>query len=551
MNGFLRRHWIAIMSAAIVGIIVIAPHLRWSIYPMGSDAESHYLARIQEVYDGNGWGNPFLNDARSTEYSPYLSFAEYILAYPGKTLGISTPKMNLVYKALLPAIIFLLIYALFLKFRNDRAWGIFAGLCVVLGYQVFTLHGLLDLGSGSNQFILYSRPVNPQLSSIFLFAYLLIAYSVFRQYRRRDMIILAALFGLSFYIYFYLWTWLLMLQGVLVALALFRKRFAEAGWWLAISGVGLVIGSPFLLHLWRVMQSPLYAFFSATMDVVRGHAIHASLLGIVVSVLFLYRMIRCPRETREWFLLGLLATTWLAIDQQVITGIALQYGHYHWYYNMPVYVIILFVLASDIPVLLYRRLAYLGGAALALLSVISGIVVQVSSYRFWAPTMAAIQRYEPALRWLDEHTPRNSVVLSNEMLSELIPVYTHDDVFWNPYAVFYLLPSGLVDQTLYTYMKLNGVRPRVVSGDFYYAIKNANVQDTQIQELMKPQYRPFLSGLSSVEYGKVYAARTLDPLRKIDYLLVDTEKDAWKIGNMPGLQKVFMGGGVTIYALHE
>jgi len=519
---------------------------------MGSDAESHYLARIQEFYDGNSWGNPFLNDAKSTEYSPYLSFAELILAAPGMLFGIPVPIMNIMYKAILPAAIFLLIYTLFLKFRNSRVWGIFTAACVVLGYQVFTLHGLTNLGYGSHQFALYARPVNPELSSILFFGYLIVAYAVFTHYRRRDIAILTGLFGLSFYIYFYLWTWMLIFQGVLVLVMLFRKQFTNAIWWSVISVAGILIGSPFLVHLWRVMHSPLYASFSVMMGVVREHGAEASMLGLVVSVLFLYHLFRRSRESHDYFLLALLMTAWISINQQIITGVTLQSGHYHWYYNMPVFVILLFVLASDIPTVLYRRLAYLGGAVLAMLSVTSAIVVQVSSYRFWAPMMSTVQRYEPAFQWLNEQTPKNSVVLSNELLSELIPVYTHNDVFWNPYAAYYPLPLGLIENVLYTYLKLNGVRPQSLEGgDFYYAIKNANMQDDQVGELVKPKYATLFGGLTAAGYAKVYAARTLDSLRRIDYLFVDTRKDAWKTGGIPRLKEVFVGDGVIIYALPE
>ena len=72
----LTHHWLAVVLAALVGLICIAPYAYFALQPqyqgvsmLGQDAEEHYVARIHELYDGHGTtGNvylPFKNE-------PYL-----------------------------------------------------------------------------------------------------------------------------------------------------------------------------------------------------------------------------------------------------------------------------------------------------------------------------------------------------------------------------------------------------------------------------------------------------------------------------------------------
>src|SRR4051812_45114212 len=92
-------HWLAIIFAISVGVLCVAPYFYFAhtveyrgIAMLGQDAEEHYLARIQEAYDGNPtMGNVFLPYKKTPYLTPGLG--EDIVAGLGRILHLTAAEV--------------------------------------------------------------------------------------------------------------------------------------------------------------------------------------------------------------------------------------------------------------------------------------------------------------------------------------------------------------------------------------------------------------------------------------------------------------------------
>lgn len=462
-----KKHVLAVCLALFVGAFVVAPQIIFitregsqyqGLYMTKSEAELHYLASMKEFYDEGRMGNPFLSEYKFYGPQFFSSGAEAILAFPGKLLGISVPSLNLVYKFLLPMLAFLLVYALVFRLTGASAYAISAALMAIMGLTWFAGGDIPHLLRGEfwfDQFI-YNRPVNPQFSGPLFFLYLNVLLFVHEGRGLRWLLLLGALLALSFYTYFYSFTFFLALNAVFAVVWYLSGKKVLVHNLILVTLGAIFIGLPPLLAIYAAIHHPDYAQLITANDLHSGHIPEVSKNGLLVSLLFIaylfctkaHRVVGIVRE-HALFLAGLLVTAFLVINQQVITGVTLQSGHYHWGFNVPIFIIVLAFLAHailDRPMPECPRLrAFLPLLpwCASIIFILTGLFIQYSSYHRWASQTREDQRYMPALTWLNGHTPKESVVMANETLSELIPVFTENNVMWENQHILccYLLPS--------------------------------------------------------------------------------------------------------------
>ncbi|MDO8520961.1 MAG: hypothetical protein Q7S52_02500 [bacterium] len=562
----------AIVFAVVCGTLILAPQIIFILnegdhykgyYMMKTEAEWFYLARMNEFHDEGRIGNPFLLEHKY--YGPQFmqSGAETILAIPGKLLDISVPTLNLMYKFLLPALTFLLLYALIFRLTASSPWSIAGGLMFLVGSTWLYANNLSHFLRGDSSFFtefVYNRPVHPQFDGVLFFLYLNVLLTIFERSSSRDIqgprntrpdtgvqggsprsnlknnsprfdlglpgltlyscglvsyvwyIVLAALLGLSFYTYFYSFTFFLALNFVVFLLWLYFGKKKEA-LSLAFATIGgVLIGIPQLLAIYAAYHHPDYPFLAAVQPVDYGHAPEISKNGLLVSLLFVIYLFRTQAlraigfvRERAIFFLGLLVTTFVVVNQQVLTGISLHSGHYHHNFNIPIFIIVLMFLASVVasrvlrsentrsdvdvqggstrsnlknnsprfdlvlpgltlyfPDFVFRALPWI----LSAVFIATGATIQYFSYQYHAPETSREQRYMPALSWLKENTPNGSVVMANETLSRIIPIFTGNNVMSGNPGAAYLVP---LERRLFTPENL------LLSNDFLHDIKQYRV----------------------------------------------------------------------------
>ena len=152
-----------------------------------------------------------------------------MLGFSGMALGLSATGINTLMKFLAPALIFLLIYYFVLLFDGRKRVALIASLFIVLGSNLVArpneLLGLVSSGVAYHPgFNNYFRSVNPEISSIFLFGYLILFYKLLQNKSKILSILLGIVLGLSFYLYLFTWTFLLVFTFIFLAAVLLERK---------------------------------------------------------------------------------------------------------------------------------------------------------------------------------------------------------------------------------------------------------------------------------------------------------------------------------------
>lgn len=448
-----NKHLTALILAIFSGLVMVGPQIifMWSLgddyeglYMMKSDAETHYLSRMQEFYDGNGTGNAYYLEDKNSFPNIFFGLSESMLSFPGYLMNITVPNLNLIYKLFLPIISFVLIYFFCLRLTGKIIWSLVGASLIIMGNILTSIPDILNLikfDTVYSQFSIFSRPVNPQLSSILFFSYLNLLFYAVKTNKKIWYLFSLMLFSLSFYTYFYSWTFILCLNVSLAIVLFFNKDFKNEFWnIILVTTGGILIGLRTVVEILSVKFHPFSKDLNGIYDIV-SHTPILSMAGLLVAVIFLvYLFKEKTYEKEEYFLMGMLLASFVAVNQQVISGISIQTGHYHWYFNVPIFIIIIMYLASKkIDIYFQNKHVNYIGVLVIVVCIYSSLFVQYSSYINNKDEAHGKQDYAMVFKWLRENTVKNSVVLADESMSELLPVYTSNNVVENLYGGLYLL----------------------------------------------------------------------------------------------------------------
>lgn len=440
----------------VVGGICIAPYAYFATRPayqgvmlMGQDAEEHYVARIHELYDGYGTtGNTYL----PFKDEPYLipPLGEMIVGAMGIMLFLSAAQATVVAKFIFPVLAFLCIYAVGYLFTHKRFAGLLGATLAMLGndFMSYPRNALSLLGGTSMQDGIYwARPVNPEVSGTVLFLALAILAHVLQKKTMFmwELCALTLLFGLSIYISPYTWSFLGILLLLVFGWALWQKNTPLAKRVFAVGGIGGLIGVPFIFNYLHATQAPGYAAAALHQGALSSHQ---PVFGIWVALLIILPLVWSPKQLWPARLLFVLsgAGLLLLLNQQVLTGVYLQPGHYHWYVTKPLVGLLLGIwgvtlLDLFVPKKLWRQVVV--GAVICFL-LYGAALAQVNFYHKHAPSAFAAQAYAPLFTYL--RTQNQQVIYANEDIATYVPVQTNSDAPTSEYANMYLAPVGYFDQ---------------------------------------------------------------------------------------------------------
>lgn len=447
INKF-KQYWSQIACALLMGLFVIAPYIFFinyagseykGLYMLATDAEPHYLARISDFAEGNGIGNPFIREYKDNVPAASFSYEEAIMSLPLKIFPITVLQLNLIYKFLFSFFISLLISSLFYRFTKSNVWSCTAAVFIMTGYNLVNIPDIINLLKFDiekySQFLIYNRPVNPQFSSFIFFIYLHVLSSVVREKKGNMIVWSGVILGISAYIYFYLFTFLLTLQCLMILYYLIRKDKVCLYIFMSLL-LGMVLSSYMFYQMYLLISHPLYIDYAKIMDLKNSHHYIISSAGLLITALFIISNYKKIKESEPFIVLIVLAS-WIVINQQIITGKLLQSGHYHWYYNTPIYIFVLLLILFK-----YRENKFIKllPVFFMLISVWTGSFINYSAYIRSIDFTMYQQRYVPAIEWIDNNFEPESVVVANQDISTIVPVISRQNVLWEDHAIYYLLP---------------------------------------------------------------------------------------------------------------
>ncbi|OGY63534.1 MAG: hypothetical protein A3I89_02150 [Candidatus Harrisonbacteria bacterium RIFCSPLOWO2_02_FULL_41_11] len=489
MNSW-EKYAVVLLSIAI-GVLIIAPAAYFRYWDggykgadfFGSGNEDFYLAQIQEIYDGH-WslGNVYLAEGKN---DPYVQqpLPAMMVAFLGKILGVSSRDINLLTKFLFPAILTVIAYLFFSNVfgRKDIAIVMTGFVMLVQASWIFLnpsawlpffLKG--EFVGVNHNFISYARPINPQISSLFFFGYLLCAWKfLFGQLSQKSEKIYgiagAIIWGLSFYVYFFTFSFLSVLNGVLLLWFGYAKDWRQLKKMLLVSAGASLLALPYLLHLLKMMQSPWYIQLTRRLGMADTRQFIFSRVWWGVTALFLL-LYWGSREVKI-FILAFLATAFIVTNQQMLTGKTLSLpAHYHWYYIAPIGGAILIYLFFSY----FEKIVPLWASRAAMILLLglffyAGILYQKTSYLLGKEWAISSQRYAPVFSWLEQNISKESSIFANQDLSNLIPDYTRHNVYRGTGDT--LISEERLKHPLYIYFYLNGVT-KDSAGDYFYNNRN-------------------------------------------------------------------------------
>ena len=178
--------------------------------------------------------------------------------------------------------------------------------------------------------------------------------------------------------------------------------------------------------------------------------------GVAIAFRFaLYFYVR-GKGPNIYFIFAIILAGWIALEQQLITGVTVQYSHYYWYFIVPMTILVgVYMSAYLIPErLLSWRIAFL-----ALLIGVAFLNTTAGQYKsFWTtiPGKMREQQFMPIIRTLQQ-SPKG-VVLGDpggESYPFMVTIFTDDDVYWMPAATTSIFPMNHYKKVLFTYLYLN------------------------------------------------------------------------------------------------
>lgn len=464
----ITHHAAAYVLATILGALSISPYAYFTstapeyagIAMMGQDAEEHYLARIQEAYEGHLLlGNVFTTHKDTPYLSPGLG--EIVIAIISKITGFTVPTVNIATKFFFPALIFLLIYGFGLEVSRSRLAALTGATMGMLGIDIMSnAHEITALlhGNTLSDGITWARPINPQLSGVLLLGGL---WQLYRAYTRREhsswvlMGEIGVLVGISLYLSVYVWSFLGLLLLMLFVYGLTQKNSVFAFKILLAGTVAISIATPFVINYLTAIGLPGHETSAQFQGAITSHL---SSLGLWVAVLIALPFLawRGPlTHSKTYFILcGL--SLFIALNQQIISGFYLQPGHYHWYITKPLTGFMLGLAGT----LLLMQVA---GKRIAILICSIGIISlfthgALAQQNFYAKNISEArdsQAYAPLFTYLNQ-IPETSIY-TNQKLANYLAIYTHHDAPGSWYAGLYVLPKDYLKKRLFLEYHLRGI----------------------------------------------------------------------------------------------
>ena len=452
MKIFLKQHILGIFLSFCIGAIIAAPPFifRFSkdyqgFHMMKTNTEAHYVAQVQEVYDGHyGLGNPFFADLKDTPYA-FPPLSPYLVAGFGRLFGLSTIEAVMVFRFFATSALAFFIYLFTAEITKQKLAGLVAAPFVMLAYSLVDPSYILSIFRDGGLpprlgFIDYGRPTNPQVSSLLFFSYLYFFWKSLEENTARWKTYGAmstVLLGLSFYAYLFTWTFLLSLNGFLFLVYAWRKEWGIVKRIFFISLGAFIIGIPYLLHTLEVARHPDYTETVTRFGFVNIHTPNISRVVIGALLLFLLTFRRFETHARRFFFAFFL-TAFFVVNEQVLTGIYVFNHHYHWYYNTPL--VIVFAVATLFAFVHGKRATWIA-SALCILFFFHGIWAQKTAYEAVLPTVIAEQRYAPLIEWINKESSKDATMFASHELADPISSLTHANVYYNGTAIYTLAPN--------------------------------------------------------------------------------------------------------------
>lgn len=581
MFQLIKIHKWAVIFAFLVGVIMVFPQIYFNydnrdqyrgIYSSPTDNEVGYLTRIREVRDGHVWlGNPVSRDGKEDPYTQ-SPLGEIIIAYLGKMLFLDLNNSLLLARFLFTFLGFLAVYGIVFLLFKEKLTAISAAATFCLAKALLARGSLIALLKGGSPapYLDYYRPVQPMVSWLFFFGFILFFWLFLEKKKWFFGVVSALILGFSFYVYPYTWSFLYAFLGVLCLILFFQKKWTDVKRIILTSLGGILVAIPYFLNYYR---SALYSSF---VDVTRRYGLietRQPILGFLVPGLLILFLFFFPKKWRERFIfcLAILIAPFVVLNQQLITGKDFHSGHYHWFVNQPLAIIFLVMIVlyqtkfwqEKLKIFKNINLSKILACLIIGASFYAGIVTQVNFYKKSEKDILSYQRYSPIIEWFNTHAQKDEVFLAeaNTRLADLLVIYTPLNSFYTSLSCIYLSGSNekiLAD--LFLFYRLDGLKGEDAQKFFFQKQERYALS----KNVFGIYYRDMLGDAAALpdqimySFVQKYKDFLLIPLgeflriNNVKYVVWDTQAfPQWRLDQYDFLNKVYETGNFKIYQMNS
>lgn len=570
-KGAWWRLYVPFLIALMVGAIYAGPDIYNAITPgyqgimiAGAPDADFYLTNINKSYKSAGLiGDPFQYEYQKL-HNPFQYFGiEFVLGKIGNTLNLPIDILNMTTQFFLPALLALLLFALGYSVSGSWLSGALVAVAMLLGNEavhpngVANFFGALLFHGDYREFLNYSRPVNPQASGLLFFGVIYALHFLLKNSRLWYGALVGCAVGALLYIYVYSWAFAFVALGVMFLYALVSQERNLATASAAAVGTSVLVALPFLFS---VIPLLIHGGGGGLTQAISTHHVIVEKVILLPLALYALAFFFFPHLRKKYMFVMLLLVAGVVVsNEQVLTGKMIFQQHFHFYSNIPMFLLATTLLFAEMVGFLSRK-----WRMVLVLVFVCGLVwfaigVQVSSYRNHAADSAREQALAPVFAYLRELAPSQAVVLSDKYLSTRLTIYTQDFAYSAPYDVTYAVPQERLLHDYFVVLALRGVTKDAIRSYVYKTENREEVgnllfvgtywrdkcgsyacfPDSVLEDII-PQYQNFLSSPLLTQIKKY----------KINYILVDRVIDSgWK--NVPNIIKKSLttSGDFTLYSI--
>ncbi|MBU1728309.1 hypothetical protein KKA39_03335, partial [Patescibacteria group bacterium] len=483
------------------------------------------------------------------------------------------PTIVLLSKFFLPALLFLLAYRFIRKLTDDEKTSanifiaITGSLLVTLGIDLTDLSRLIRILTGAGDvggMPIWTRPVNPISGALLLFLFLNLVWSVTVEKRKHFIIPAGLTLSMMFASYFFSWGLaisVLFILGLSFALRKEFTRIINLGW---IVLTGIIGATPYWILVATVHSNPLFAELSGRFGLIRTHdplfnKVLLAAFGIFGGISILFWKKQQLKESSWWpFCVAMLGGGLVALNQQIITGVTIWPFHFVQYTVPFAYIVLLVIFYRLIPSRYALTRHFIFGI-LAIIPISFTIYTEVLDYQRLYPKFVARQQWADIFDWLNDNTPKDSVVFINDNVGSLdlyIPAYTHNNLYFSQSII--MAPRERFIRSYMSFLRLKGVTgdqidaylkdPKSEATNYLYTnlfavLRPGNFGNERDDELdatlarLPEQYRQFL------KEDFLTALKT----NRLDYVLSKDELSEDLLASLGNPTVVRLPNGIFIY----
>ncbi len=570
MISLLRKNYLVILTAVLVGMTFLIPHfIYWhalgenyqGINRLLNDDELFYLARAQDVVDGYY----YLSNAFYLEYKSGLPMQIFIpdlvSALPAKLINMSVSNWYVFNDFLFTTLIFLLSYAIIHLLIKKQLWSLIASFYF---FVVFFYHE-------------FNRPISPQFVFIFALIQILLLLHLISSKRSKLIIILSVLnFGFLFYVYPYFWTFFLTFQCLLIAYTFLKKYWDKFRDLCLVTVLGLFLGSFYFYQVWQSSRLEFFTESISRLGLLKTHfpsGLNILLPAGIVLCCYLVYFFKIRKLTNVDVFLNLgIITAVINVNQHVITGLnqffSSHYKQIAYYFIFLALINLLFKLKFITKV--SQTYVFKSTLVLVVILLFIGQVKEESSFDY--DQELEIQNHAKVYNWLNDNTVKDEVVMTNYDLDKSIPSYTHNNVLYNSAGYLYVMSTQeVLDRFTVQYFWMEDFNREFIKRKLRNIYGLQNIAQGGHYSQRNKVYR--LMGLEEFDIESIYYPEEqieevisylaskdenywLDSLIKyhVDYLIIDqTERANWHIdlSEYQQLELIDEIGQIQIYKLHR